>query len=107
VRYPAAPVLYSSLIDVVLSEPSASNTCDMVWADVSELVDYHLLGLYNGCVTDEQWEAPGMDAKATEVAKDVVTWDWPPGREWIGGFLAKARREATGRPRDSRAGVCS
>jgi hypothetical protein len=91
IRYPTAPALFSSLIDVVLSEPAESCTRTLAQHDLDDLVRYHFFGHYNVFVTDEEWEAVWVGAKPAKVPRyvDVDRWSWPPGKGWIGRFFRK------------------
>ncbi|KDR77351.1 hypothetical protein GALMADRAFT_139336 [Galerina marginata CBS 339.88] len=94
---PPPPVLYASIIRMMLRYPRYCSTRTGLQSDLSELVDYHLLCLEGGYVDsedDELWEDLQIEQRISDAVFKVLHWDqeWREGEEWIGDALAAVVR---------------
>ncbi|KDQ11381.1 hypothetical protein BOTBODRAFT_46501 [Botryobasidium botryosum FD-172 SS1] len=96
---PPPPVVFASLVRMMLRYTRFDPTLLALQSDLSELITYHLLGLADGYVDledDDEWESKDVDNRIETAVHLIRSWSvdciWREGEEWIGDALAEVVR---------------
>ncbi|KAJ7180718.1 hypothetical protein C8R46DRAFT_985746 [Mycena filopes] len=97
VLVPTASAVYASILRLMLRYNESHPTMYELRSQVSELIGYHLLGMSDGYIQDdEEWERRNVDGRISDAVHLVRSWGvdqvWRDGEEWMGDALAEVIR---------------
>ncbi|KAJ7222315.1 hypothetical protein GGX14DRAFT_176097 [Mycena pura] len=93
VLVPTAPAVYASILRMMLQYDRFDPVVVELSSQLSELIGYHLLGLKDGYIEEEDWERWEVDRRIEDAVHVVRAWGmdqvWRDGEQWMGDALAE------------------